>query len=302
MLFKALALLMFTCVKQSFLVISFQPSPWISFQRFSPSNQIRTSANPPATVSELDIRSIPRQKVAVDQSRGISLSTSSSNRSKGDVVPILLGGILENAMDQRFKKWTQNEIDSKDNDDNDSDDGWSSGGKVIEKTSDKSETLNETKNFINLDITQLKDHNIFGRNYVGYEVSRIQNSTSIEDITPIHVEENADSVIQVANNDKDNDKVHEDKRDDKIVDQSDTSIEDKTLIHVEENVDSMAMIVIIIVTYIAIVISIIIVAMWCGRQKKNQVEHQNVDVHVEPYFLPYYAPYQLANLEVVQLV
>ena len=31
-------------------------------------------------------------------------------------------------MDQRFKKWTQNEIDSKDNDDNDSDDGWSSGG------------------------------------------------------------------------------------------------------------------------------------------------------------------------------
>ena len=178
---------------------------------------------------------------------------------------------MENAMDQRFKKWTQNEIDSKDNDDNDSDDGWSSGGKVIEKTSDKSETLNETKNVINLDITQLKDHNIFGRNYVEYEVSRIQNSTSIEDITPIHVEENADSVIQVANNDKDNDKVHEDKRDDKIVDQNDTSIEDKTLIHVEENVDSMAMIVIIIVTYIAIVISIIIVAMWCGRQKKTRL-------------------------------
>ena len=104
-----------------------------------------------------------------------------------------------------------------------------------------------------------------------YEVSKIQNSTSIEDMTPIHVEENADSVIQVANNDKDNDKVHEDKRDDKIVDQNDTSIEDKTLIHVEENVDSMAMIVIIIVTYIAIVISIIIVAMWCGRQKKTRL-------------------------------
>ena len=37
-----------------------------------------------------------------------------------------IGGILENAMDQRFKKWTQNsDSDSDDNDDHDSDDGWS---------------------------------------------------------------------------------------------------------------------------------------------------------------------------------
>ena len=58
-------------------------------------------------------------------------------------------------------------------------------------------TINEMEE----DADDTEDHNIFGRIGVENEVTMVQNHTSIEDITPIHVEENADSVIQVANND-----------------------------------------------------------------------------------------------------
>ena len=58
-------------------------------------------------------------------------------------------------------------------------------------------TINEMEE----DADDTEDHNIFGRIGVENEVTMVQNNTSIEDITPIHVEENADSVIQVANND-----------------------------------------------------------------------------------------------------
>ena len=87
----------------------------------------------------------------------------------------------------------------------------------LDRTQLSESNLDETQYFIKVEIESnssfmtisemeedaddTEDHNIFGRIGVENEVTMVQNNTSIEDITPIHVEENADSVIQVANND-----------------------------------------------------------------------------------------------------